>query len=224
MAHAIQGFPRHLSIHVGGFVLSAEPLVNVAPVEPATMPNRTVIPWDKDDLDTLGFFKVDVPGAGHAHGDPQGAGDRADRSKRRSPSTSSRASRRRIRPSTRRSVAPTRWRLPDREPRADGDASASQAAKLLRPGRRGGHRAARSHPGRDGAPVPATPKRRGARRRARTRPRAHPRAHPRRPALPGAGDAARHRRRRIHRRPGRPAAARHGGVAGNGKLERHRER
>jgi error-prone DNA polymerase len=60
LSHAIQGFPRHLSIHVGGFVLSAEPLVDVAPVEPATMPKRTVIPWDKDDLDTLGFFKVDV--------------------------------------------------------------------------------------------------------------------------------------------------------------------
>ena len=64
MAHAIQGYPRHLSIHVGGFVLSAEPLVQVAPVEPATMPDRTVIPWDKDDLDTLGFFKVDVLGLG----------------------------------------------------------------------------------------------------------------------------------------------------------------
>jgi error-prone DNA polymerase len=64
MAHAIQGYPRHLSIHVGGFVLSAEPLVHVAPIEPATMPGRTVIPWDKDDLDTLGFFKVDVLGLG----------------------------------------------------------------------------------------------------------------------------------------------------------------
>jgi error-prone DNA polymerase len=64
LAHAIQGYPRHLSIHVGGFVLSAEPLVNVAPVEPATMPDRTVVPWDKDDLDTLGFFKVDVLGLG----------------------------------------------------------------------------------------------------------------------------------------------------------------
>jgi error-prone DNA polymerase len=64
MARAIQGFPRHLSIHVGGFVLSANPLVEVAPVEPATMPDRTVIPWDKDDLDTLGFFKVDVLGLG----------------------------------------------------------------------------------------------------------------------------------------------------------------
>jgi error-prone DNA polymerase len=60
MAHAIQGYPRHLSIHVGGFVLSAEPLACVAPVEPATMPGRTIIPWDKNDLDTLGFFKIDV--------------------------------------------------------------------------------------------------------------------------------------------------------------------
>jgi error-prone DNA polymerase len=64
IAHAIQGYPRHLSIHVGGFVLSADPLIHVAPVEPATMPGRTVIPWDKDDLDTLGFFKVDVLGLG----------------------------------------------------------------------------------------------------------------------------------------------------------------
>jgi error-prone DNA polymerase len=64
IAHALQGYPRHLSIHVGGFVLSADPLVNVAPVEPATMPHRTIIPWDKDDLDALGFFKVDVLGLG----------------------------------------------------------------------------------------------------------------------------------------------------------------
>ncbi|MCL2448636.1 MAG: PHP domain-containing protein, partial [Polyangiaceae bacterium] len=64
MAHALQGYPRHLSIHVGGFVLSAEPLSKIAPVEPATMPGRTIIPWDKDDLDTLGFFKVDVLGLG----------------------------------------------------------------------------------------------------------------------------------------------------------------
>lgn len=56
----IQRFPRHLSIHVGGFVLSAGPLEEVAPVEPARMPGRTIVPWDKDDLDTLGFFKVDV--------------------------------------------------------------------------------------------------------------------------------------------------------------------
>ena len=64
MAQRISGFPRHLSIHVGGFVLSAAPLYDVAPVEPATMKDRTIIPWDKDDLDTLKFFKVDVLGLG----------------------------------------------------------------------------------------------------------------------------------------------------------------
>ena len=64
VASALRGFPRHLSIHVGGFVLSRRPLYEVAPVEPARMPGRTVIPWDKDDLDALGFFKVDVLGLG----------------------------------------------------------------------------------------------------------------------------------------------------------------
>lgn len=64
LAQAIEGFPRHLSIHVGGFVLSAKRLVNVAPIEPAAMKDRTVIPWDKDDIDALGFFKVDVLGLG----------------------------------------------------------------------------------------------------------------------------------------------------------------
>jgi error-prone DNA polymerase len=59
-AGEMEGFPRHLSIHVGGFVLSSEPLTRVAPIEPARMKGRTVIPWDKDDLDDLGFFKIDV--------------------------------------------------------------------------------------------------------------------------------------------------------------------
>jgi error-prone DNA polymerase len=60
MAGALVGFPRHLSIHVGGFVLSSQPLFEVSPIEPARMEDRTVIPWDKDDLDILGFFKIDV--------------------------------------------------------------------------------------------------------------------------------------------------------------------
>jgi error-prone DNA polymerase len=59
LGREIQGFPRHTSIHVGGFVISEDPLVNRAPIEPATMPGRTVIQWDKDDIDELGFVKVD---------------------------------------------------------------------------------------------------------------------------------------------------------------------
>ena len=53
------GFPRHLSQHVGGFVISDHPLSRLVPVENAAMPERTVIQWDKDDLETLGLLKVD---------------------------------------------------------------------------------------------------------------------------------------------------------------------
>jgi error-prone DNA polymerase len=56
----ITGFPRHLSQHVGGFVVSQHPLHTLVPVENASMPDRTIIQWDKDDLDTMGLLKVDV--------------------------------------------------------------------------------------------------------------------------------------------------------------------
>jgi error-prone DNA polymerase len=56
----IAGFPRHLSQHVGGFVIARRTLAELVPVENATMPDRTVIQWDKDDLDDLGLLKVDV--------------------------------------------------------------------------------------------------------------------------------------------------------------------
>jgi error-prone DNA polymerase len=55
----ILGFPRHLSQHVGGMVLTHGPLCEIVPIENASMPGRTVIEWDKDDLDALGILKVD---------------------------------------------------------------------------------------------------------------------------------------------------------------------
>jgi error-prone DNA polymerase len=61
---ALDGFPRHLSIHVGGFVITGEPLIELAPLEPATMPGRTVVQWDKDDVEALGFVKFDLLGLG----------------------------------------------------------------------------------------------------------------------------------------------------------------
>lgn len=64
ISRALKGFPRHLSIHVGGFVISNQPLIDLVPVEPANMTERTVIQWDKDDVDALGFVKVDVLGLG----------------------------------------------------------------------------------------------------------------------------------------------------------------
>ncbi|MDH4149095.1 MAG: error-prone DNA polymerase [Betaproteobacteria bacterium] len=56
----IIGFPRHLSQHVGGFVIAGGPLERLVPVENAAMPERTIIQWDKDDLEALGLLKVDV--------------------------------------------------------------------------------------------------------------------------------------------------------------------
>jgi len=54
------GFPRHLSQHVGGFVITRDPVHTLVPVENAAMPDRTLIQWDKDDLESLGLMKVDV--------------------------------------------------------------------------------------------------------------------------------------------------------------------
>jgi error-prone DNA polymerase len=60
LAEELVGFPRHLSQHVGGFVIARGPLAELVPVENAAMPERTVIQWDKDDLEALGLLKVDV--------------------------------------------------------------------------------------------------------------------------------------------------------------------
>ena len=60
----ILGFPRHLSQHVGGMVMTRTPLCEMVPIENASMPDRTVIEWDKNDIDTLGILKVDCLGLG----------------------------------------------------------------------------------------------------------------------------------------------------------------
>ena len=60
LAATLVGFPRHLSQHPGGFVVSEQPLATLVPVENAAMEGRTVIQWDKDDLDAVGLFKVDI--------------------------------------------------------------------------------------------------------------------------------------------------------------------
>ena len=60
----IDGFPRHMGIHSGGMVITRDPLVRVAPVEWATMRDRTIVQWDKDDLQDLGLIKIDLLGLG----------------------------------------------------------------------------------------------------------------------------------------------------------------
>ncbi|TBW54596.1 error-prone DNA polymerase [Marinobacter halodurans] len=60
LVNTLYGFPRHLSQHVGGFVISEGPLAELVPVENASMADRTVIQWDKEDLESLNLMKVDV--------------------------------------------------------------------------------------------------------------------------------------------------------------------
>src|SRR4029453_12816137 len=64
LVQVLAGLPRHLSIHVGGMIITGPPLTDVMPVEPAAMPDRTVVPWDKDDLSALGILKIDLLGLG----------------------------------------------------------------------------------------------------------------------------------------------------------------
>ena len=60
LAQTLMGFPRHLSQHPGGFVISRGKLSRLVPIENAAMPDRSVVQWDKDDLDALKLLKVDV--------------------------------------------------------------------------------------------------------------------------------------------------------------------
>ena len=60
LTEQLMGFPRHLSQHVGGFVLTQGKLTRLVPVENAAMKDRSIIQWDKDDLEDMGLLKVDV--------------------------------------------------------------------------------------------------------------------------------------------------------------------
>lgn len=64
LTNQILDFPRHLSIHPGGFLLGRDPVHDIVPIENGAMPDRTVIQWDKNDLEDLGLFKIDLLGLG----------------------------------------------------------------------------------------------------------------------------------------------------------------
>ncbi len=64
IVRGLHQIPRHRSIHVGGFVLTREPLATVVPIEPASMADRTVVQWDKDDVEAMGLVKIDLLGLG----------------------------------------------------------------------------------------------------------------------------------------------------------------
>ena len=134
--------PRHLSQHVGGFILTERPLTETVPIGNGAMADRTFIEWDKDDIDELGILKIDVLALGmltcirkgfdlieQHHGErwelatvPQEV------------------------PAVYDMLCTRRFarRVPGREPGADEHAAAAEAALLLRPRHRGGDRPARA--------------------------------------------------------------------------------
>ena len=155
LAAELLGFPRHLSQHVGGFVLTKRRLDETVPIGNAAMEDRTFIEWDKDDIDALGLMKVDVLALGMLTCDQRGFDMLTCRRHRHDIADIPR----RTRPSTRCCARPipsacSRWRAGRRCPccRACGRA-------ILRPGDRGGDRAARPDPGRHGASLSAPPRR-----------------------------------------------------------------
>ena len=209
------GFPRHLSQHVGGFVIARGKLSQLVPIENAAMAERTIIQWDKDDLDALGLLKVDVLALGMlsairraldlvsavrgktmthgGHSARRSGGVRHDRPRR------------------------YRGRVPDRIARADVHAAAHEAAPLLRPGDRGGHRAPGPDPGRHGASLSAPPPGPGAGELSERGCEECAGAHAGRADFPGTGDAARRGGGRLHAGRSRPGAALDGGVEAQGR-------
>ena len=139
----------------------------VVPIEPASMPGRTVIQWEKDDLDPAGLVKIDLLGLGmltllqdcllYIRQTRGVTIDLAQLDMDDQAVYDDLCARRHDR------------RVPGGEPRADEHAAAPQAALLLRSRGRGRAHPARAHPGRDGAPVPAAPRRRWSRSRIRIR-------------------------------------------------------
>ena len=182
----IDGFPRHMGIHSGGMVITRSPLVDVAPVEWASMRDRTIVQWDKDDLADLGLIKIDLLGLGmlsllrdafalHRRRYPERPRFNPQRrSGRRPPDVRDAAARRLHR------------RVPSRVARADVDAAAAQARVLLRHRDAGRDHSPRSDPRRHDPPVLAPPQRARAGDVPASQTQADPRANAGRAAVPRA--------------------------------------
>jgi error-prone DNA polymerase len=161
LVREIIGFPRHLSQHVGGFVMTRGPLCELVPIENAAMPERTVIEWDKDDIEAMGMLKVDVLGLGMLTCIRKGLALVADHHGRALTLATIPAEDPQVYDMICR--ADTVGRFSSRIAGPDDDAAATETALLLRSGHRGGHRASRADHRSDGPPVPATAQRGGTR-------------------------------------------------------------
>ena len=194
LTQALIGFPRHLSQHPGGFVIARDDLARLVPVENAAMEGRSVIQWDKDDLDALGLIKVDILALGMLSalqramrfvGAKLGRGTGNEFGLPNIPDDDT--------PTFDMICAADTVGVFQIESRAQMSMLPRlQPRRLLRPGGRGGDRAPRPHPGRHGAPVPAQPQPARCADRLPRGTQARADAHERRAHLPGAGDADRH--------------------------------
>ena len=210
------GFPRHLSQHVGGFVITRTPLCELVPIENASMPDRTVIEWDKDDVDAAGMMKVDVLSLGML--------------------TCVRKCLQMVAPPGLDPARPDMAVLPPEDRgvydmicRADTVGvfqieSRAQMSMLprLRPRcfyDRGGHRAPRAHSGRHGASVLAPSQRRRIRHLSRRSGASRAGTHAGGAAVPGTVHGLGGGVRRVHARGSRPTPSRHGGM--EAKERRH---
>ncbi len=206
--NAIQDLPRHLGQHSGGMVVCQGQLDSVVPLEPASMPDRVVIQWDKDDCADMGIVKVDLLGLGmmavlarcdraREHRIAYSRKPRAQSPFRSRSRASGRSGRLRV-------VAEGRHDrcLPGRVARADGDAAAAEADALLRPRRRSGDHPSGSDRRRHGASVSQSPRRARAGDSAASLSRAGAGAHAGCAALSGTVAADGDGRRRVHRRTG----------------------
>jgi error-prone DNA polymerase len=205
----VQHLPRHLGQHSGGMVMCAGRLDEVVPLEPATMPGRVVMQWDKEDCADMGIVKVDLLGLGMMavlqdaltiiNTEARAAGIETLDLAKLPPDD----------PTVYRMLqeADTMGIFQVESPRADGDAPAPQAAPLLRHRRRGRADPSRADRGADGASVhQAAQRARSGDVRASVA-RAGPQADARRAALPGAVAADGHGGRWLHGGRGRGIAA-----------------
>ena len=216
----IDGFPRHLSIHSGGMLVTAAPLIDIAPLERATMPGRVVVQFDKRDVETLKLIKLDLLGLGHARRDRRDAPAHRARLRglpRPRPAAGGRPGGLRDAPGGRHRRASSRWRAGPRCRRCPSRGRPSLddlvvEVAIIRPGPIQGN-AVHPYLRRQAGP--------GAGDLPPSEPGADPARLPRRDPLPGAGHADRDRRRGLQRRPSRTGSGgRWGRGARAGEMEK----
>ncbi len=192
----IDGFPRHLSIHAGGMLVTAAPLIDIAPLERATMPDRVVVQYDKRDVETMKLIKLDLLGLGML-----AAIDECVQLIEHDCAVCldlDRIPEEIAEVFTMLQAADTVGRVPGGEPGADADTAEVAAREPGRPGGRGGDHPPGAHPGERGPPVPAAQAGPGAGGLPAPEPGADSPRHAGRDPVPGAGDADRDQCRGVH--------------------------